>query len=75
MLIELRNVSFSYLSHTPFEVQALKNVSLSISRGESIGIVGRTGCGKSTLVQHLNGLLLPQEGQVLVDGVDTRTKG
>lgn len=75
MLIELRNVSFSYLSHTPFEVQALKNVSLSISPGESIGIVGRTGCGKSTLVQHLNGLLLPKEGQVLVDGVDTKTKG
>lgn len=75
MLIEVKNVSFSYLAHTPFQVQALRGVSLSIAPGESIGIVGRTGCGKSTLAQHLNGLLLPEEGQVLVDGVDTRVKG
>lgn len=48
---------------------------MSITQGESIGIVGRTGCGKSTLVQHFNGLLIPEEGQVLVEGVDTRVKG
>jgi energy-coupling factor transport system ATP-binding protein len=75
MLIELRDVFFSYLSHTPFQVQALEGISLSIHRGESIGIVGRTGCGKSTLAQHLNGLLLPEAGQVLVNGIDTRTRG
>jgi len=75
MLITVENVSFSYLPGTPFEVQALRDISLVIGRGESIGIVGRTGCGKSTLVQHFNGLLLPEKGRVLVSGVDTRVKG
>jgi len=74
-LITVENVSFSYLPGTPFEVQALRDISLVIGRGESIGIVGRTGCGKSTLVQHFNGLLLPEKGRVLVSGVDTRVKG
>lgn len=75
MLIEVRNIFFSYLPRTPFQVRALEGVSLNITQGESIGIVGRTGCGKSTLVQHFNGLLIPEEGQVLVEGVDTRVKG
>ncbi len=74
-MITVENVSFSYLPGTPFEVQALRDISLVIGRGESIGIVGRTGCGKSTLVQHFNGLLLPEKGRVLVSGVDTRVKG
>lgn len=75
MFILVEHVSFTYLPNTPFAVQALRDVSLTIERGESIAILGRTGCGKSTLVQHLNGLLLPQEGRVIVDGVDTRVKG
>ncbi|MCS7242056.1 MAG: energy-coupling factor transporter ATPase [Candidatus Caldatribacterium sp.] len=75
MFILVENVSFTYLPNTPFAVRALWNVSLTIERGESIAILGRTGCGKSTLVQHLNGLLIPQEGRVVVDGVDTRAKG
>lgn len=75
MLIEVSSVFFSYLPRTPFQVRALEGVSLSIAQGESIGIVGRTGCGKSTLVQHFNGLLIPEEGYVLVEGVDTRVKG
>lgn len=75
MLILVENISFTYLPGTPFAVQALRNVSLTIERGESVAILGRTGCGKSTLVQHLNGLLIPQEGRVVVDGVDTRVKG
>lgn len=75
MFIFVENVSFTYLINTPFAVQALRNVSFSIGRGESVAILGRTGCGKSTLVQHLNGLLIPQEGKVIVDGVDTRVRG
>ncbi|WP_017872977.1 energy-coupling factor transporter ATPase [Candidatus Caldatribacterium saccharofermentans] len=75
MFILVENVSFTYLANTPFAVQALRGVSLTISRGESVAILGRTGCGKSTLVQHLNGLLVPQEGRVVVDGVDTRVRG
>lgn len=75
MFILVENVSFTYLPNTPFAVQALCNVSFAIERGESVAILGRTGCGKSTLVQHLNGLLIPQEGRVIVDGVDTRVRG
>jgi energy-coupling factor transport system ATP-binding protein len=75
VFILVENVSFTYLANTPFAVQALRGVSLTISRGESVAILGRTGCGKSTLVQHLNGLLMPQEGRVVVDGVDTRVRG
>lgn len=75
MFILVENVSFTYLPNTPFAVQALCGVSLVIERGESVAILGRTGCGKSTLVQHLNGLLIPQEGRIVVDGVDTRVRG
>jgi len=63
VFILVENVSFTYLASTPFAVQALRGVSLTISRGESVAILGRTGCGKSTLVQHLNGLLVPQRGE------------
>lgn len=75
MFISVENISFTYLPSTPFAVQALRGVSFSVERGESIAILGRTGCGKSTLVQHLNALLIPQEGRVVVDGVDTRVRG
>ncbi|MDI3543027.1 MAG: energy-coupling factor transport system ATP-binding protein [Candidatus Atribacteria bacterium] len=75
MFIKLEKVSFTYLPGTPLALKALEGVDLEIERGESIGIVGRTGCGKSTLVQHFNALLIPQSGKVLVDGVDTSEKG
>lgn len=75
MFVSVENISFTYLPNTPFAVQALRGVSFSVERGESIAILGRTGCGKSTLVQHLNALLIPQEGRVVVDGVDTRMRG
>ncbi|MDO8886032.1 energy-coupling factor transporter ATPase [Candidatus Oleimmundimicrobium sp.] len=68
MLIELRNVSFTYMSNTPLAQRALKNVTFSVRAGEFVGLVGPTGSGKSTLVQHLNGLLEPLEGEVLIDG-------
>jgi len=75
VFIKLENISFTYLPGTPLAVTALEDIDLEIERGESIGIVGRTGCGKSTLIQHFNALLIPQSGRVLVDGVDTGKKG
>jgi energy-coupling factor transport system ATP-binding protein len=71
--IELRDVRHVYASGTPFEVEALKSVSLAVEPDEVLGIVGGTGSGKSTLVQHLNLLLEPTSGEVLVDGADART--
>lgn len=67
-VLELKNLSFVYGQKTPFEKRAVDNVSLSIEKGEFIGIIGHTGSGKSTLVQMLNGLIQPTEGQVLLDG-------
>lgn len=69
-VLELKNLSFVYGQKTPFEKLAVDNVSLSIEKGEFIGIIGHTGSGKSTLVQMLNGLIQPTEGQVLLDGED-----
>ena len=70
MSIELNHVSYTYMAGTPFEREALQDVSLTIEEGSFTAIAGHTGSGKSTLVQHLNGLLHPTAGQVLVDGVD-----
>ena len=61
-----------YLRGTPFEAVALRGVDLVVRRGECLGLVGPTGSGKSTLVQHFNGLLRPTEGRVVVDGVEVR---
>ncbi|MBQ8682339.1 MAG: energy-coupling factor transporter ATPase [Selenomonadales bacterium] len=70
MSITLKNVTHTYMTGTPFERTAIKNISLSIEQGEFVAIIGHTGSGKSTLVQHLNGLLAPSVGQVNVDGID-----
>lgn len=70
MSIELKEVSYVYMPKTPFERQALRDVSLTIEEGSFIAVAGHTGSGKSTLVQHLNGLLQPSAGKVLVDGID-----
>ncbi len=69
MLLKLKNVSYTYMSGTPFEVTALKNITLDIFQGEYLAIIGQTGSGKSTLIQHLNGLLLPTSGEVYLDGL------
>ena len=71
LLIELREVSFSYPSSTGKEVLALKSCNLQIYSGEFIAVVGGNGSGKSTLAKHLNGLLVPSAGKVLVNGMDT----
>jgi len=71
-------IVLDHLSHTYFDgttsVPAVKDVSFEIREGEFLSIIGHTGCGKTTMVQHLNGLLLPSGGRVLVDGMDTADK-
>ena len=69
-VLELKNLSYVYGTGTTFEKTAVNNLSLSIEKGEFIGIMGHTGSGKSTLVQMLNGLMKPTSGQVLLDGED-----
>ena len=69
-ILEIKNLSHIYSAGTPFEHIALDDVSFSVNKGEFIGIIGHTGSGKSTLIQHLNGLLRPTSGQVLLDGID-----
>lgn len=66
--IEVRGLSYVYGEGTPFEIAALNHVDMTFQAGEITGLIGRTGCGKSTLVQTLNGLLKPTEGQILLDG-------
>ena len=69
-ILELRGVCCVYGKNTPFEIKALDNVSVGFETGKVTGVIGHTGSGKSTLVQMLNGLLQPTEGQVLLDGKD-----
>ncbi|MGN0488574.1 MAG: energy-coupling factor transporter ATPase [Ruminococcus sp.] len=69
-VIEVKNLTYTYGVGTPFEITAVKNVNLSIEKGEIIGIIGHTGSGKSTFVQMLNGLIKPTSGQIFLDGQD-----
>ena len=69
-ILQVKNLNYIYSAGTPFEHKALDNVSFSVERGEFIGIIGHTGSGKSTLMQHLNGLLKPTSGEILLDGKD-----
>ncbi|MDF2563815.1 MAG: ecfA2 2 [Massilibacillus sp.] len=75
MSIILKNATYTYMAKTPFERTAIKDINLEISEGEFVAIIGHTGSGKSTLVQHLNGLLKPNQGMVMVNGVDLHQKG
>ncbi len=69
-ILEVRNLTHTYSAGTPFQHTAIDNMSFSVERGEFVGIIGHTGSGKSTLMQHLNGLLKATSGQVLLDGTD-----
>lgn len=69
-IIEVKNLSHTYGENTPFEHTAIRDMSFSIKKGEILGLIGHTGSGKSTLIQHLNGLLRPDEGEVLFMGRD-----
>lgn len=75
MSIILKNATYTYMANTPFERTAIKDINLEIGEGEFVAIIGHTGSGKSTLVQHLNGLLKPSQGMVMVNGVDLHQKG
>lgn len=70
MSIIVENLSHIYMKGTPFQEEALQDINLKIEKGEFVGIIGHTGSGKSTLVQHFNGLLKPTSGRVLVNGID-----
>lgn len=74
MSIDIKNICYTYMRGTPFEKKALDDVSVSIDKGEIVAVIGHTGSGKSTLVQHLNGLLKPDAGQVTVDDVNLAGK-
>lgn len=74
MSIVISNLCFSYMVGTPYEKQALKNINLTVRDGETLGIIGATGSGKSTLIQHLNGLIPVTSGSIVVDGVDLSVK-
>ena len=75
MPIQVEHLTHTYMTDSPFAATALEDVSLTIEDGELIGLVGPTGSGKTTLVQHLNGLLKPTSGRVVVDGLDITEKG
>lgn len=70
MQLELINVSFTYMKGTPFAQEALQEINLKLQKDEFLGIIGPTGSGKSTLIQHFNGLLSPTKGKVLFDSQD-----
>jgi len=75
MQIILENVSHVYKANTPYETKALDHVNLKIESGEFVGLIGHTGSGKSTLVQHLNGLLFPTEGRVIIGNDEIKQRG
>lgn len=75
MPLTINHLNYSYMPGSPFEVRALKDVNLTIDDGEFIGIIGHTGCGKSTLIQLMAGLLKPDSGSVLVNGQDINESG
>ena len=74
MSVIIENLTYVYMKGTPFEKTALKDISLKIGDGEFVGIIGHTGSGKSTLIQHFNGLLKPASGRVIINGLDTAGK-
>lgn len=74
MSIKIENLIHIYMPKTPFEKKALDNINLVIEDGDFLALIGHTGSGKSTLIQHLNGLLEPSSGKILVDNVDITNK-
>lgn len=69
-ILEVKNLTHTYDGNTPYMHDAVKNVSFNVEKGEVVGIIGHTGSGKSTLVQHLNGLLKPSSGEIFLDGMN-----
>lgn len=75
MSIKIENLTHIYMPKSPFEKLALDNVSLEIEDGDFVALIGHTGSGKSTIIQHMNGLLKPSKGKIIVDGIDITAKG
>lgn len=75
MSIVVKNLKHEYSQGNDQVTAALKEVTITIEEGEFLGIIGHTGSGKTTFVQHLNGLLMPTDGTIFVDGVDLTQKG
>ncbi len=75
MAIVFENVTHVFMPGSPFMTTAIKDISLTIDGGSFVGMIGHTGSGKSTLIQHINGLLKPTQGKVVVDGINTAVKG
>ena len=73
MSIKFQNVFYTYLPNTPYQFEALKGVNLEINNGDFFAIIGATGSGKSTLVQHINGLLAPLAGRIEIDGFEIKS--
>lgn len=74
MPIIIDNITHIYMEGTPFEKKAIDKVSLTINDGEFVALIGHTGSGKSTLIQHINGLLKPNSGRIIIDGIDITDK-
>jgi len=74
MQIQVRNLTHIYSEGMPYESVALEDISFDVDKGEFVGVIGHTGSGKSTLIQHLNGLLKPKSGSILIDGADITGK-
>lgn len=74
MSIKIKGLYYTYMNGGPFEKNALHDINIEINDGEFIGIIGHTGSGKSTLIQHLNGILKPTKGQVIINDIDTKQK-
>ena len=75
MSIKLEKVTYTYNPGTVYEMHALEQIDLEIPQGQFVGIIGHTGSGKSTLIQHFNGLIRPTEGRVLFEGRDVWEEG
>lgn len=75
MSIKIENLTHVYMEGTPFEKKAIDNINITIENGEFVALIGHTGSGKSTLIQHINGLLKPKSGNIIIDNVNIADKG
>ncbi|MBO0575673.1 energy-coupling factor transporter ATPase [Clostridium botulinum] len=75
MSIKIENLTHVYMEGTPFEKKAIDNINITIEDGEFVALIGHTGSGKSTLIQHINGLLKPKSGNIIIDNVNIADKG